>query len=180
MGANPSTFKDCGGDCPVETVSWRDAQEFIRKFNQMDHHNEYRLPTEAEWEYACRAGSTMRYAWGNEADCRKANYGNSRLASECKNINPGKPAPVGSYQANPWGLYDMHGNVWEWCADGYGAYENTTVTDPEGISNSTKRVLRGGAYFDPAESCRTANRCWDPSDYRVQDIGLRLIRRPVQ
>ncbi len=180
MGANPSTFKECGDDCPVETVSWLDAQDFIRKFNRMDKHNEYRLPTEAEWEYACRAGTTMRYAWGDEADCREANYGNSPLTSECQNINPGRPSPVGSYQANPWGLYDMHGNVWEWCADRYGAYESTAVTDPGGVSNSTKRVLRGGAFFDPAESCRTANRCWDPSDYRVQDIGFRLIRRPVQ
>ncbi len=176
MGNNPSKFDDCGETCPVENVSWVDAQDFIARLNAMDDANRYRLPTEAEWEYACRAGTTTRYFWGDEADCQKANYGNSGLSSECKNISPGKPAPVGSYQANPWGLYDMHGNVWEWCEDIYDEYESASAPGPERLPDEKKRVLRGGAYFDPAESCRAANRCWELYDYRLMDIGFRLVR----
>ncbi len=179
MGNNPSFFQDCGSHCPVENISWTDAQQFIQKLNERDTHNTYRLPTEAEWEYACRAGTTTRYSWGDEADCHKANFGNSPLSQECTQSSPGKPSPVGSYQANPWGLYDMHGNVWEWCSDWYGPYPVTRVTDPCGVPHGTHRVVRGGAYFDPGESCRTANRCWDPPNYRVQDIGFRLVRLPL-
>ncbi len=180
MGNNPSYFKDYGNDYPVENVSWLDVQEFLKKLNAMDKDNIYRLPTEAEWEYACRAGATTRYSWGDEADCSKANYGNSPLARECATINPGHPSPVGSYQKNSWGLYDMHGNVWEWCADWYGAYKGAKAIDPRGPDHGTYRVVRGGAYFDPVASSRSANRCWDPPDYRVQDIGFRLVRFPVE
>ncbi len=178
MGRNPSQFKDCGADCPVENVSWDDALLFISKLNARDHSNHCRLPTEAEWEYACRAGGTTRFSWGDDPDCSKANYGNSPLSDECKTINPGKTAPVGSYAANPWGLYDMHGNVWEWCADVYVDYTKTAGNDLAATGPGAHRVVRGGAYFDPAESCRTANRCWDPADYRVQDIGFRLVCLP--
>ncbi len=178
MGNNPSKFKGCGPDCPVENVSWEDAQKFILQLNLLDSINQYRLPTEAEWEYACRAGTTTCYSWGDAPDCNKANYGNSPLTGQCKGISPGKPSPVGSYQANPWGVYDMHGNVWEWCEDLYGEYESAVVKDPKGPAQGINRCLRGGAYFDPVTSSRTANRCWDPPDYRVQDIGFRLVRFP--
>ncbi len=178
MGNNPSHFKTCGANCPVETVSWEDARAFILKLNLMDRSSTYRLPTEAEWEYACRAGTTTRYFWGEKSDCGKANVGNSPLTGECKGISPGKTAPAGSYPPNRWGLYDMHGNVWEWCSDLYGDYENAAAKDPKGASHGVNRSLRGGAYFDPAASSRSANRCWDPPDYRVQDIGFRLVRVP--
>ncbi|PID73160.1 MAG: hypothetical protein CSB33_05020 [Desulfobacterales bacterium] len=180
MGSNPSAFAECGENCPVENVSWIDVQNFIAKLNALDRRSQYRLPTEAEWEYACRAGKKTRYFWGDETDCRKANFANSPLADECKGVSPGKPSPVGAYPANPWGLHDMHGNVWEWCADWYGEYGSAAVTDPKGPPNGVNRTLRGGAYFDPAASCRTANRCWDPADYRVQDIGFRLVRLPIR
>ncbi len=175
MGNNPSKFQGCDS-CPVENVSWLDAQDFIAKLNALDSANHYRLPTEAEWEYACRAGTATRYSWGDEADCRKANYGNSDLSKECADISPGKTSPVGSYQQNPWGLYDMHGNVWEWCADTYNEYGVDPTTNTKEQPNPSKKIVRGGAYFDPAESCRTANRCWDPEDYRIMDIGFRLVR----
>ncbi len=161
MGNNPAKFIGCGADCPVENVSWLDAQDFISRLNAMDADNEYRLPTEAEWEYACRAGTRTSYFWGD-------------------NVGPGKPLPVGSYQKNPWGLYDMHGNVWEWCSDTYAPYKDGLNNGLLYEKDDSRRVVRGGAYFDPAESCRSANRCWDPEDYRVMDIGFRLVLLPVQ
>ncbi len=195
MGDNPSHFKKCGANCPVENVSWEDTQKFIDKLNMMDISGSYRLPTEAEWEYACRAGTTTRYSWGNEPLCHKANFGNSAISSECEDISPGSPVPVASYPPNPWGLYDMHGNVWEWCADLYRSYQipgtagnkvknsfpqsgaKVYMGSQERVTgNIQKRVVRGGAYFDPAESSRAANRCWDPADYQVQDLGFRLVR----
>ncbi len=178
MGSNPAKFVDCGADCPVENVSWLDAQDFIDRLNGMDKNNQYRLPTEAEWEYACRAGTKTSYFWGDEADCTRANYGNSGLTRECQDVGPGRPVKVASYQKNPWGLYDMHGNVWEWCSDSYAPYPG--VAGAEKPVDATRRIVRGGAYFDPAESCRSANRCWDPADYRIMDIGFRLVRLPVQ
>ncbi len=176
MGHNPSRFTMCGTNCPVENVSWEDAQIFISQLNSMDPGSTYRLPTEAEWEYACRAGTATRYSWGDKADCSKANFGNSPLSSECKGISPGKTVPVGSYPPNPWGLYDMHGNVWEWCNDLYEEYGKGAVTNPAGSAPKKNRVVRGGAYFDPTASSRSANRCWDPPHYRIQDIGFRLVR----
>ncbi len=178
MGNNPSRFKRCGKDCPVENVSWEDAQAFIVKLNGLDASSQYRLPTEAEWEYACRAGTTTPYAWGEAPDCSKANFASSPLSGQCKGISPGQPSPVGSYAPNPWGIYDMHGNVWEWCHDLYGQYAGNAVKNPIGPAHGVNRCLRGGAYFDPVTSSRTANRCWDPPDYRVQDIGFRLVRFP--
>ncbi len=179
MGNNPSRFQGCGKDCPVENVSWEDTQKFIDRLNAIDTANVYRLPTEAEWEYACRAGTTSRYSWGDRPDCSMANYGNSPLSRECEHIAPGKTSPVARYQKNPWGLYDMHGNVWEWCSDWYGTYERSSLINPKGPAEGKGRTLRGGAYFDPVASSRSANRCWDPPDYRVMDIGFRLVCQPV-
>ncbi len=164
MGNNPSYFK--GQDLPVEQVSWNDCQEFIRKLNAQGDGYIYRLPTEAEWEYACRAGTTGDYA------------GNLDAMGWYKDNSGSKTHPVGQKQANSWGLYDMHGNVWEWCQDWEGAYPSKSVTDPTGPSSGSARVLRGGSWYDTAAACRSAYRFnyW-PGD-RYYSLGFRLVRIP--
>jgi len=113
MGKNPSMFTKCGEDCPVESVTWEDTQEFLKRLNQMESSNNYRLPTEAEWEYACRAGTTTRYNWGDEEPvCEPGAKNGARFDDNGKCDDKG-PAPVMTYAPNSWGLYDMHGNVWE-------------------------------------------------------------------
>ena len=139
MGSNPSYFKNCGDDCPVENVSWDDAQEFIKKLNQKEGKSEYRLPAEAEWEYAARAGTATPFAFGKCLSTDEANYdGNSPIAGCAKGIYREKTLPAGSLKANAWGLYDMHGNVWEWCRDWYGEYPAGSVTNPEGSSTGSR------------------------------------------
>lgn len=177
MGSNPSHFKDCGADCPVEGVSWNDAQEFIRKLNQKERADTYRLPTEAEWEYACRANSITRFCFG-DSDGKLGEYawysGNSSL----------KTHSVGQKQPNAWGLYDMHGNVLEWCQDRC-EWKNGVVTDTyrEGIvdplcNKGSYRVLRGGGWFDNAMYCRSANRDNNSPGYWDNYLGFRLARTP--
>ena len=152
MGNNPSYFKNCGDDCPVEQVSWNDAQEFIRKLNQMEGIDKYRLPTEAEWEYAARAGSTTRYYFGDD----ESSLGRYAWYSR----NSGKRThPVGQKRPNAWGLYDMHGNIWEWCQDWIGDYPSGHVIDPKGPSSGEFRVLRGGSWYYFARNVRSAYRC---------------------
>jgi len=158
MGNNPSKFKNCGDDCPVETVSWNDVQIFIEKLNNMDSGRRYRLPTEAEWEYAARAGTTTRFFWGDQSDCSQANYGNDGIDIECKSINPGKTVAVKSYPSNSFGLYDMHGNVLEWCNDWLRSYQLTPVLDPKGPNSGSLRVNRGGGWHYNAKYCRSASR----------------------
>jgi len=169
MGSNPSHFKDCGDYCPVERVSWNDCQEFIRKLNQLAGANRYRLPTEAEWEYAARAGSSARWSFGdNEAQLKE-------YAWYTENSG-GKTQPVARKKPNAWGLYDMHGNVWEWCQDGYGDYPSGSVTDPTGSSSGSDRVGRGGSWDHYAKFCRSAYRYSHTPDYRFNFLGLRLAR----
>jgi formylglycine-generating enzyme required for sulfatase activity len=174
MGSNPSQFKDCGDNCPVEFVSWNDVQTFIKKLNRMDSGHTYRLPTEAEWEYAARAGTTTRFFWGDQADCSRANYGNSIISEECKSINPGKTKIVKSYSPNSWGLYDMHGNVWEWCHDWFGTYPTGSVTNPTGPVKGLLRVFRGGGWVNFAGYCRSAFRLSDGPDFASSNLGFRL------
>jgi len=133
MGNNPSRFEDCGDDCPVEKVSWNDAQKFIEELNQMEGINKYRLPTEAEWEYACRAKTETAYSFGDEVDKlgEYARYGDN---------SGGKTKPVGKKKPNAWGLYDMHGNVWEWVQDRYGDYPTGPIPDPKGPDKGEYRV----------------------------------------
>ncbi|HRR75140.1 MAG TPA: bifunctional serine/threonine-protein kinase/formylglycine-generating enzyme family protein [Myxococcota bacterium] len=162
MGNNPSHFK--GPDLPVERVSWNDVQDFIQKLNQMLGTNNLRLPTEAEWEYACRAGTTgARYG---ELD-KIAWYGGN---------SGSKTHPVGTKAPNAWGLYDMLGNVWEWCQDWYGDYPSGSVTDPTGPSTGSARVDRGGSWSDSARGVRAADRSYDDPGYRLFILGLRLAR----
>lgn len=166
---------------PVVSVSWRDAQAFAEWLTSRDSRVRYRLPTEAEWEYACRAGSTSAYAFGNTLNADQANFGVfgavRRGATQCTK-------PVGSYRANRWKIHDMHGNVWEWCAD-------KVVVGPEcggddWNSSQTEhciwRPTRGGSYFEGAvddpvrpEYCRCAHRDACPEDERLEDIGFRLV-----
>jgi formylglycine-generating enzyme required for sulfatase activity len=175
MGSNPSHFSNCGDDCPVEQVSWHDAQKFIRKLNSLEKTDKYRLPTEAEWEYAARAGTTTRFFWGDQDDCSRANYGNG-FSSECKGINPGRTMKVGSFAPNPWDLYDMHGNVLEWVQDWKGNYPTGSVTDPQGASSGFVRVFRGGSWIDDAKSCRSAVRGVSDPENRYDLLGFRLLK----
>ena len=172
MGSNPSTSK--GGDLPVERVSYEDAMEFCRKLTERERAGdrlpagyEYTLPTEAQWEYACRAGTTGDYA-GN-LDAMGWYGGNSGRTTHA----------VGGKQANAWGLYDMHGNVWEWCLDGYFLYAGGSVTDPRGASSGPTRVVRGGTWGHGAVDCRSANRYSFSPGNGYDDVGFRLALSSV-
>ena len=172
MGNNPSHFK--GDDLPVERVSWNDCQGFIKKVNAAFQCGA-RLPTEAEWEYACRAGTATVYSWGNALNGDKANcigitpYGTRKKGPYLK-----KTTPVGKYGANPWGLSDMHGNVYEWCTDWYGPYPAGHVVDPLGSALGNGRVLRGGSWDSYAKDCRSAHRAGRRSGFRHERYGFRL------
>ncbi len=162
MGSNPSNF--AGNDLrPVEQVSWEDAQTFLSMLNQQTG-KVFRLPTEAEWEYACRAGTTGDYA-GNLDD----------LAWYDDNSG-GTTQPVATRLPNPWGLYDMHGNVWEWCQDWYGALTASPVPDPTGPSSGSNRVLRGGSWYNDAYNARSATRHGGAPFVRIYIAGFRLAR----
>ncbi len=166
---------------PVTEVSWFDVQEFIAKLNQMGQ-GRYRLPSEAEWEYACRAGSTTAYCWGNRIDCSRAMFANNELkARHCiayikaRGLMVNSPAPVASYPPNRWGLYDMHGNVWEWVADWWGPYPRGPVSDPQGPPEGTYRVRRGGSWFRGPFRLRSANRNYADPASRYRTTGFRLV-----
>mgnify|MGYP001229267770 CR=1 FL=1 len=162
MGGNPSEFQ--GDSRPVENVSWDDVQRFIHKLNAQDPGKHYRLPTEAEWEYACRAGTTgERYG---ELDDIAWHRGNSNEQTH----------PVGRKQPNAWGLYDMIGNVWEWCADFYDDYPSGAVTDPAGPSSGSERMFRGGCFENNANSCRSTFRNAEGPGFRSIYRGFRLVR----
>jgi formylglycine-generating enzyme required for sulfatase activity len=152
------------GNRPVINVSWNDTQTYIRWLNHVTGKN-YRLSTEAEWEYAARAGSNTAYPWGMKADPIYANYGWSI----------GKTTPVGQYPANVFGLHDMHGNVWEWCGDWFGNYTVSPVSNPMGASSGTLRVLRGGSWSSYALFARSAHRYSLTPDIRIYDFGFRLV-----
>lgn len=178
MGTNPSHFKTCGPDCPVENVSWLQAKAFIDRLNAKEKTDVYRLPTEAEWEYAARGGNPAAFGFGNcLAD--KANYNGNFPWSQCpeeKYQYPGKPVPVGSYPPNEWGLYDMHGNVREWCQDWYGRYSSGPATDPKGPPRSGYRVNRGGSWYAMPSGCRSANRDRNEPEIKHYTLGFRVAR----
>jgi formylglycine-generating enzyme required for sulfatase activity len=166
MGNNPSESR--GYNLPVENVSWEGAMEFCRRLTEMERKAgrlpgglAYSLPTEAQWEYACRAGTTTATAFGDSLSSLEANFdGNYPYGGARRGPNLERTTPVGSYRPNAWGFYDLHGNVWEWCSDWYGDYPSGSVTDPAGPSSGSFRVGRGGSWFLNGKYCRSANRGW--------------------
>ncbi|MBL7042694.1 MAG: formylglycine-generating enzyme family protein [Pirellulaceae bacterium] len=167
IGENPSEFKGAGN--PVETVSWDDAVEFCKKLSAKEGKT-YRLPTEAEWEYACRAGTTTAYSFGDDEE----SLGEYAWYNDNSDV---KTHPAGEKKPNPWGLYDMHGNVWEWCQDWYGEYPAEHVTNPRGPSQATTRVYRGGGWSFPVWYCRSSFRYRIEPTYR-DDLGFRVAADP--
>lgn len=165
MGSNPSDFK--GSNVSVEEVSWEDCQTFIRKLNALTG-KKFRLPTEAEWEFAARGGNKSRgykYSGSNNIDDVARCYDNSGF----------KRYPVGTKAPNELGIYDMSGNVWEWCSDWYGSYSSSAQTNPTGPNSGSHRVYRGGSWFFlSAGWCRVSTRSYGTPSYRNCDLGLRL------
>ncbi|BCS95674.1 hypothetical protein DSLASN_13060 [Desulfoluna limicola] len=170
MRTNPSINQDCGDECPVEHVSWNDAKEFIKRLNGKEGTDTYRLPTEAEWEYACRAGSKTPYANGNSLDDMGwyGKYGSLGTQTQ----------PVAGKKANNWGLYDMHGNVQEWCEDWHDDYGKEHLTDPSGPSTGIHRVQRGGDTSSSDESCTAAVRDSGNPERGFLYDGFRLVKTP--
>ncbi len=170
MAENPSKFK--GSKNPVERVSWQDAQEFIQKLNESERTQSYRLPTEAEWEYACRAGTGTPYFFGDSAD-QLPNY------AWCHKNSDHTTHPVGQLQPNAWGIYDTLGNVWEWCQDVYDRdyYQYSPAIDPQGPPSGSRNVLRGGSWhsINPYRF-RCCYRFCFFYDGRLPNIGLRLVK----
>jgi formylglycine-generating enzyme required for sulfatase activity len=172
MGTNPSRLRGCA-ECPVENVTWLDVQRFIEKLNAAQGGG-FRLPTEAEWEYACRTGERPDAGRIDDA------HANFDARYPVRGGRPGRyrgrPVPVASFPPDRRGLYDMHGNVWEWCADGYAPYPAGDAVDPVGPKSAPKKVIRGGSWYFDAASCRCAARySHDPSD-RGFSLGFRVAR----
>ena len=164
MGSNPSEYK--GDNLPVEMVSWNDCQEFISKLNSLTG-RKFRLPTEAEWEYAARGGKKSRgYQYSGNSNISNVAWYDGNSGS--------KPHPVGTKQANELGIYDMSGNVYEWCSDWYGSYSSSSQTNPTGADSGSGRVVRGGSWYDFAWGCRLSYRGSITPFYRGNDLGLRL------
>ena len=168
MNNNPSKFKNCGYHCPVENVSWADVQEFIIKLNKKEGTDKYRLPTEAEWEYACRAGTTSDFSFGNNPD-KLDEYA-------WFDLNAYEPHPVGLKRPNAWGLYDMHGNVWEWCQDWYEDYSSEPLVDPTGPSSGSYHVRRGGSCKRDSANARCSDRSPNYDNRGNDETGFRCVR----
>jgi len=173
MGKNPSRFK--GNDRPVEQVSWNDCQEFLGRLSAIlsgegpPVRTGFRLPTEAEWEYACRAGTTTSFWFGDKITAEQVNH-------VCNDKGRGETVDVKALPCNAWGLYQMHGNVWEWCQDYLGNYPNGPAEDPVGVKWSSCRVVRGGSWHGNARRCRSACRDICPPDIGLGIVSFRLAR----
>jgi formylglycine-generating enzyme required for sulfatase activity len=192
MGNNPSYFK--GDNLPVENVNWYDAVEYCNRLSERERLTPaytingtdvtwnkkakgYRLPTEAEWEYACRAGTITPFSTGMNITTNQANYnGNFPYNRNARGMNRGRSIPVGSFTPNSWGLYDMYGNVWEWCWDWYGEYSRGAQTDPAGPASGSYRVIRGGAGSLVGGDLRSAARGYYSPSSGFNDLGFRLVR----
>lgn len=180
MGENLARFQD-SPDHPVDSVSWDDVQRFIQLLNTQQPNLQARLPTEAEWEYACRAGTTTPFSFGDTITSEQVNYnGDYPYAGAAKGLYRKKTVPVKSLPPNPWGLYEMHGNVLEWCADWFGDYPTAAVVDPSGPSTRRTRVLRGGSWNAYARWARSADRDRYVPGFRFYYIGFRLTLGPVK
>lgn len=193
MGTNPSHFK--GDNLPVEMVSWYDAVRYCNALSEREelvpayeidgtsvnwdrNANGYRLPTEAEWEYACRAGTASPFSTGRNITVEQANWYSSYpyIEGEGGGAYRRQTVPVGEFDANPWGLYNMHGNVSEWCWDRYGAYTEGRQDNPAGADAGLNRVARGGGWYDYAKHVRSAYRSVAPPDYVDYKRGFRMAR----
>lgn len=196
VGFNPSAFPDCGENCPVDTVSWKQCMEFIKILNEWEGTKKYRLPTEAEWEYACRAGSRTAFANGSitESFCKPVDPVLNEIGWYCANSgykNPPdvlRPHPVKTRKPNSWGIYDMHGNVQEWVLDACkwrdlwkgktgvvtDTYKNNIVDPLSKIGNH--RILRGGGWHQPPKYCRSACRSYYKPVAKRNSLGFRILR----
>ncbi len=168
MGSNPSLFAACGDDCPVDQVSWSDAQEFIARLNRLTGRG-YRLPTEAEWEYACRGGGGPKRYCGDDIDA----------IAWYDRTSGNRVHPVGKKHPNGFGLYDMSGNVWEWVQDWNGRYQPRKQQDPTGPGTGSSRVRRGGSWQYGADKARATWRSSGYQEDRAMDIGFR-VAHPAQ
>ena len=174
MGNNPSEFSGCGR-CPVESVSWNDVQEFIGKLNAKEKGRVYRLPTEAEWEYAARAGTDTDTYAGEVTEP----VGNDAVVNQIawyRQNSEDHTQPVGGKKPNGFGLHDMLGNVYEWVGDWDGQYPGESVTDPEGPGSGSYRVARGGSWASLPRGCRSSKRSRPPPVFHFDFLGFRLLR----
>ena len=175
MGDNPSEFKNDPAN-PVEWVSWTDVQTFLNRLNALVPGLDAGLPSEAQWERACRAGTITPFSFGENITPEQVNYrGDYPYVGGTKGLNRVRTVPVKSLPPNPWGLYEMHGNVWEWCADWFGDYPPGPQIDPSGPSEGVYRVLRGGSWNDFGRHCRAAYRYGHVLGYRSSDTGFRIM-----
>ena len=175
ISATPSQYSS-NSNRPVEHVSWFDIQVFITRLNEQQSENlpngwAYALPTEAQWEYACRAGTTTAYSWGDTISASDANWNHGTDANQTEDF--------GNYAPNPWGFFDMHGNVMEWTADWYAAYSSDAQTDPEGPATGSDRVGRGGSWSSGSLSLRSAYRTSGGPSNRYNHVGFRLSLQKV-
>jgi formylglycine-generating enzyme required for sulfatase activity len=184
MGRRMFGMRGIDEEMPISKVSWHEAKKYIAKLNQRGE-GRYRLPTEAEWEYACRSDATTAYSWGDTIACSQAMYANNtKSLRECvgdvrsRGLTADQPAPVKSYPPNQYGVHDMSGNVWEWCEDVYRPYGSKPVTDPLVTDGGAMRVRRGGSYFKHGYSCRCANRAFGHPSSRLKTTGFRLVFEP--
>ena len=177
MADNPSFFKRCGNNCPVEQVSWNDIQEFIKRLNEIENSGKYRLPTEAEWEYACRAGTTSPFYCGKCLDSDAANYCGNFPEEGCKKGTYRKKTTlIGIFPSNQWGLKDIYGNVWEWCQD---RFEDKSIQGEKSQKkNSSKRIIKGGGWNSYAHACRCENKSVADTNARFANLGFRVVREP--
>ncbi len=184
MGSNPSDFEDCPGDCPVDSVSWEDVRRpggFLAKLNELLGTTKFRLPTEAEWERAARGGNQMRFSFGDALDgLDKGCSANAAAIPYVWWCGSGayRPLPVGTKLPNPYGLFDVHGNLWEWVEDWFGSYTAAEQTDPTGPTKGTDRALRGGGYYYDLIDLRSASRRPYPPNFAPPIIGFRLAMSP--
>jgi len=171
MGYNPSFFRSFGPNAPVERVSWNEIQTFLQRLNARGE-GHFRLPTEAEWEYACRCGTATVYGLGERLSTDQANYDGRDSGGRYR----GHTMAVGSFPSNRWGLFDMNGNVWEWCADEYCPYSSAPARDPVNQCGSRFKVIRGGSWYFGADSARCALRYTHEPQLRGFSLGFRVVR----